>query len=182
MADIMEAWDDDGVVGVRVTASDLHVYVQKLLRHELTGPRGSDRKSKPPLRQITAAIPAARLLKQRLPEMRAQLDQTFIFDRPRPPTKVEILQQAEHGKEQLEDEIATLQVEVLSCRIIGTIVPVAQWCQCMLPAHVTPFLPFSTPSQYGMVQYDTVGTVKYSMLQSTYFSPPASPPIPREHC
>ena len=111
MADIMEAWDDDGVVGVRVTASDLHVYVQKLLRHALTGPRWSDRKTKPPLRQITAAIPAARLLKQRLLEMRVQLDETFIFGRPRPPTKVEILLQAEHEKEQLEDDIATLQVE-----------------------------------------------------------------------
>ena len=160
IADIMEEWDDDGVAGVKVTVGELSCYVQKLKDKKLIGPR-VDKKTTPPTRQIIAAIPAARLLKRRLPEIRAMFENTRHFDRPRPPTKREMAQQAERREEQLEDEIATLQVKVLSHRIIGTIVPVAQWCQCMLPAHVAPFLPFSTPSQYSMIR--VVNTVCYSL-------------------
>ena len=84
----MQSWDSDGVAGIKVTADQLHWYVKKLLNGTLTGPPWSDRKTKPPSRLIITAIPAARLLKRRLPEIRTLLEKTFTFDRPRPPTKV----------------------------------------------------------------------------------------------
>jgi hypothetical protein len=68
-------------------------------------------------------------------------------------------QQAERREEQLEYEIATLQVERE---------PGLPHCAChrMVPVHAARTRgPFSAPPQYSMVQYDTVwqSTVWYSL-------------------
>ena len=68
-------------------------------------------------------------------------------------------QQAERREEQLEDEIATLQVEREPG--IGTIVPVTEWCQCMLPAHVAPFPLHPSTVWYSMIQ---CGKVQYGTV------------------
>ena len=147
VADVMQSWDNDGVAGIRVSAEQLHCYMKKLLNGTLTAPRINS-KTNPPSRLIITAIPAARLLKRRLPEIRTQLEKTFTFDRRRPPTKEEMAKQAERREEQLEDEVATLQVERY-CHHSA--------CRTMVPMHAARTRgPFPAPPQYSMVQHGTV--------------------------
>ena len=166
---VMESWEGEGVIGDRLLLSDLHAYVTKLKREKspLTGPPHACKKTAPPLRYIFAAIPAARLLKDRLPEIKRLLYDAFEFNPPPPLTKRELVQQQDQEREQLEDKIAALQVARGIGRYWHHSCPVA-FTFCDLSRCTFPLHPSSTV-WYSMV--------KYSMVQSTYFSPPAGPPI-----
>jgi hypothetical protein len=114
VAELMHAWEGDGATDIRLPWTDLRNYVRRLLQEKgyLAGPPPACTKSKPIQRYIFATIPAAHLLKERLPAIRVLLRDAFHFDRPPPLTKAELVQQTQQEQEQFEDQIATLQAKL----------------------------------------------------------------------
>ena len=111
VAEIMESWGGDGATSVAIPESNLAKYVWKLNNGKLTGLR-TDKKSRAQKRQVWAAVPAARLLKNKLSEIRGLYAAAYVIDRPPPLSKLQLKEQAEEAQEKLEDEIATMNAKL----------------------------------------------------------------------
>lgn len=111
ISSILTEWDGDGATSFLIPASDLKKYVSAVGKKKLLGPR-RDQKTVGVTRYEIASVPAARLLTGRREYIRHLLEEHYIPNRPPLPTKIELAEQMESQREELEDQISELQTTV----------------------------------------------------------------------